>query len=438
AFCGSLKGDLLIANYGIGDDITRVQLSPDGTAVVRSESLVGGFNNPVPLTQGPDGTIYVGEFGANQVTALAPVNIGCWADRAPLPAELLDAGGAVVGGKLYLVAGEAGAGHLSSLWIYDPAIDSWSSGPALPGAAVENPAVATDGGKLYVFGGSTHSFSGALTNAAVFDPKTNTWTSLPPMTTARSGAMAKAIGGKIYVAGGMGGDGASLDSVEVFDPAAAGGAGAWGTAASMGSRRDNAGSAVLGGKLYVFGGSTRNSDGSYVDRTLDTVEMYDPGSDGWTARAPMPTGRQSMVVGTLDNRAQVMGGEVNPTPPGTFAANEEYDPATDSWRGLHSMPTPRHGAAAGTIGDIIYVVGGGPESLTSFSGLNEAFSFKPFPGQPSLPPPGPPGPPAGQPPTSVDNTRACAALRKKLKRARHRGKTGKVRKLRRQLKKLAC
>ena len=433
-FCGSLKGDLLLANYGIGDDITRVELSSDGTAVTRAGSLIGGFNNPVPLAQGPDGTIYVGEFGADQVTALSPVNIGCWADRAPLPTELLDAGGAALDGKLYLVAGEADSGHLSSLWIYDPATDSWSSGPPLPGVAVENPAVATDGGKLYVFGGSTHSFSGAVQNAAVFDPATNAWTSLPQMTTARSGAMAKAIGGKIYVAGGMGTDGASLDSVEVFDPAAAGGAGAWSGATPMGTRRDNAGSAVLDGKLYVFGGDTRNSDGSYVDRTLDTVEMYDPGTDSWTDRAPMPTGRQSVIVGTLNGRAQVMGGEVSSSPPGAFAANEEYDPATDSWRGLHSMPTPRHGATAATIGDVIYVVGGGPQSLTSFSGVNEAFSFKPFSGTPPPPPPGPmtfqsAGTGSGPP---------CRTLHKKLKRAKRRGNKAKVRHLQRKLRRLAC
>jgi len=421
-FCGSLKGDLLIANYGIGDDITRVELRDDGTAVTRSESLLGGFNDPVPLAQDQDGTIFVGEFGAGQVTALSPVNIGCWADRAPLPTELLDAGGAALGGKLYLVAGEADAGHLSTLWIYDPATDSWTSGPPLPGPAVENPAVTVDGGKLYVFGGSTHSFSGALNNAAVFDPATNGWASLPQMATARGGAMAKAIGGRIYVAGGLGTDGASLDSVEVFDPSAAGGVGAWSSAAAMGTRRDNAGSAVLDGKLYVFGGGTRNSDGSYVDRTLDTVEMYDPGTDTWTPRAPMPTGRQSVIVGTLNGRAQVMGGEVNPSSPGTFAANQEYDPDTDSWRGLHSTPTPRHGAAAGTIGDVIYVVGGGPASLTTFSSANEAFSFEPFPG--TTPPPpggGPSTAPAG--PAAATGKRAAAlkkCKKKSSKKARKR------------------
>ena len=72
AFGGALRGELLIANYSIGDDITRVQLSADGRSVVRAARLAGGFNNPLPLAQAPDGTVFVGEHGGNQVTALIP------------------------------------------------------------------------------------------------------------------------------------------------------------------------------------------------------------------------------------------------------------------------------------------------------------------------------------------------------------------------------
>ena len=68
AFCGALRGDLLIANYSTGDSITRVRLAPDGLSVVALEPLVGGFNDPLPLALGPDGTVYVGEFGGNLVT----------------------------------------------------------------------------------------------------------------------------------------------------------------------------------------------------------------------------------------------------------------------------------------------------------------------------------------------------------------------------------
>jgi N-acetylneuraminic acid mutarotase/glucose/arabinose dehydrogenase len=370
AFCGDLRGDLLIANYSVGDNITRVRLAADGLSVTGMESLVGGFTNPLPLAMDPDGTIYVGEHGGNKVTVLRPREGGCWTTKQPLPQAVLDAGGTALNGKLYLVAGKTSAGPQSTMYVYDPAADAWTTGPSLPGVAVENPAVVALNGKLYAFGGSTAPFSGSVTNAAVFDPVTNAWTSLAAMPVPRGGATAKAIGSVIYVVGGMNG-GASLETVSIYNP----GTNTWTAGPSMGTRRDNPGSAVLNGKLYVFGGRTRNADGTTVNGTLNTVEMFDPSTGTWTARAPMPTGRRTMVVGTLNGRAQVMGGEAAPNG-SAFGQNEEYDPVADAWTALRSMPTPRHGAVAGTINDVVYVVAGGPTAGTAFTSVNEAFSFQ--------------------------------------------------------------
>jgi N-acetylneuraminic acid mutarotase/glucose/arabinose dehydrogenase len=370
AFCGDLDGNLLIANYSVGDDITRVTLSADGLSVTGLESLIGGFNNPLPLATDPDGTIYVGEHGGGKVTVLRPREAGCWTTKQPLPQALLDAGGTALDGKLYVVAGKTSSGPQATMYVYDPASNTWATGASLPGPAVENPAVVALNGKLYAFGGSTQPFAGSVTNAAVFDPTTNSWTPLAPMPVARGGATAKAIGSFIYVVGGMDG-GASLGTMSVYNTTT----GTWAAGPSMGTRRDNPGSAVLNGKLYVFGGRTRNADGSTLNGTLNTVEMFDPATGTWTPRAAMPTGRRTMVVGTLNGRAQVMGGEAT-TSGGTFKQNEEYDPITDTWTTLRSMPTPRHGAVAGTINGVVYVVAGGPTAGSSFSAVNEAFSFQ--------------------------------------------------------------
>jgi N-acetylneuraminic acid mutarotase len=318
----------------------------------------------------PDGRLFVGEFGGNQVTVLQPENNGCWETKAPLPVNLLDAGGTALNGKLYVVAGKTTAGPQNTMYIYDPATNAWTTGASLPGAAVENPAVVAHGGKLYAFGGSTGPFGGAQTTSAVFDPATGNWTSRAAMPTARSGAAAQVVGSNIYVAGGMAGNGASVSTVEIYNPTT----NSWSTAPSMGTRRDNPGSASIGGKLYVFGGRTREADGTVTNGTLNTVEMYDPSVGSWVARAPMLTGRRTMVVGNINGRAQVMGGEI--TQQGdSFKVNEEYDPVTDSWRTLSPMLTGRHGAVAGTINGVTYVVGGGPVGGGTFTNVNEAFSF---------------------------------------------------------------
>jgi len=84
----------------------------------------------------------------------------------------------------------------------------------------------------------------------------------------------------------------------------------------------------------------------------------------------MPTGRRSMVVGTISGRAQVIGGE-NPA----RNSNEEYDPSTDSWRTLTPITTQRHGAVAATIRGRIYVVGGGPSAGSTFTNVQEVFAY---------------------------------------------------------------
>jgi len=373
-FCGDLRGELLIANYSVGDDLTRVRLSADGLSVASATNLVGDLSDPLPVAQSPSGRIFVGELGNNDIVALDPIDTGCWQSKRSLPQPLLDAGGAAVSGRLYVVAGKTSTSHRNTVLRYTPSTDRWSSATAvapLPGPAVENPAVVALLGKLYVFGGSTGPFSGAVNNAAVYDPSTNVWTALPGMGAARGGATAKAIGKKIYVAGGMDANGASLSSAEVFDTTT----NTWTNRASMGTRRDNPGSAVFNGRLYVFGGRTRNADGTSPAPTLDTVEMYKPGTNTWVARASMPTGRRTMVVGALKGRAQLMGGEIQPNGD-AFPQNEEYDPTTDSWRQLRPMLTPRHGAAAGTINGAVYVAGGGPQGGFSLTDAVEKFAFQ--------------------------------------------------------------
>ncbi|MGB3294527.1 MAG: kelch repeat-containing protein [Phormidesmis sp.] len=383
-FFGQLKGDLLITNFSQGDDITRVELSDDGLIVedsaaplivgfedpAPSESLIGGFLDPLPILMGPDGSIFVGEFNGGKVTILE--SIGTWRKdlpSVPAPLAILDAGSTTLDGKLYMVGGKTQNAHVSSVYVYDPgdSIDAtddiWSAAPNLPGVAVENPAVVSLDGQIYAFGGSTGPFSGAVSNAAVFDPLTSSWMALADMPTARGGATAQVVDGNIYVIGGLAEDGSSLSTVEIFDPVT----GQWAGGSSLQTARDNPGSAVIDDLLYVFGGRTRN-----VSDTLASLEIYNPTTDTWSFGNDMLTARRTMVVGTIDGRIQVTGGEGGGE---TFAAHEEYNPVTGRWKPLSSISTPRHGAAYGTIDDVTYVAGGGPTAGSSFTNLVEAFTL---------------------------------------------------------------
>lgn len=367
-----LNGQLLITNYSVGDDIYLVTLNDTGDTAVDGKPLVTGFNDPLPLTKNPDGVLFVGQFGGGKLTSLRPVSLGCWDTKAPAPLAVLDASGAEINGKLYAVGGKNSSGHLTTLLIYDTVSNSWNQGANLPGVGIENPAAVSLNGKLYVFGGSTAPFSGAVSSAAVYDPSNNSWTQLANMPTARGGATAQAMNGLIYVIGGMNAQGASLGIVEVYNPAT----NSWQSGPSLAYVRDNPGSAQLNGKIYVFGGRHREATGTTIQEAMKTVEMFNPATNTWAEMTPMPTGRRAMSVGVINGKAQVAGGEFNSnSTSGVFEQNEEYDPLSNTWRSITKVPTPKHGAASATVDGALYIMGGGVTSGSSYTSSMEALRF---------------------------------------------------------------
>jgi N-acetylneuraminic acid mutarotase/glucose/arabinose dehydrogenase len=367
--CGVLQGDLIIANYSIGNDLTRVKLSADGLTVESSESLVSGFNDPLPLATNDDGVIFVGELGGNRVTALRPVSAGCWTTEPAMPQARLDSAAAAVGNSIYVVGGKNGNTYFPSVLIFNSASETWSQGASFAGIGVENPAVTAFNGKIYVFGGSTQAFTGAVATASIYDPVLNTWTTLAPMSTARGGAAAIALNGLIYVVGGMTNDGASTEIVEIFNPAT----GSWSPGVPLMTRRDNLGVAAADGQLLAIGGRTRNADGTVVQSTLSGVEAFDPAAGMWQPRASMPTGRRAFGLGSINGKIQVFGGEDSATGDGVFEASEEYDPIADTWRAITPLTRGRHGPASATVNSRVYVIGGSVQSGSSASGANESY-----------------------------------------------------------------
>jgi N-acetylneuraminic acid mutarotase len=108
------------------------------------------------------------------------------------------------------------------------------------------------------------------------------------------------------------------------------------------------------GLLYAIGGRAGGISG-----TTARVDAYDPATDAWSPRAPMPTARGGMASGVVDGAIVVVGGEGNPAAPsGVFPEVERYDPATDAWQELPPMPRPRHGMAAVGLDGGLYVPGG--------------------------------------------------------------------------------
>ncbi|MCK5219401.1 hypothetical protein KAR10_07765, partial [bacterium] len=117
-----------------------------------------------------------------------------------------------------------------------------------------------------------------------------------------------ATGGKIYAIGGTG----ELDINEEYNPATDG----WLTKEPMPTGRTLLSAAVVGGKIYSVGGYN-SGEGGYQNKN----EEYDPGNDTWITRAPMPIARQKLAVAVAGGKIYALGGQG-----GDQKENEEYDP----------------------------------------------------------------------------------------------------------------
>lgn len=121
---------------------------------------------------------------------------------------------------------------------------------------------------------------------------------------------------------------------------------------------------VVNGILYAVGG--KDIDGNI----LTTVEAYDPMTDTWSAKAPMPSPREIHSVAVLENQLYAVGGNYG----GFLSTMVAYDPATNNWSNsafmpvevfdpnncavLHSVSGARGELATDSINGILYAVGG--------------------------------------------------------------------------------
>ncbi len=71
AFAGVMPGDLIYGGL-TGGNVWHARLSADGRAVVATSVLASNFDQPLDVTVGPDGTIYIAEFGGDRISYLAP------------------------------------------------------------------------------------------------------------------------------------------------------------------------------------------------------------------------------------------------------------------------------------------------------------------------------------------------------------------------------
>eukprot|EP00913_Durusdinium_trenchii_P022883 g21485.t1 len=229
-------------------------------------------------------------------------------------------------------AGGGGGRHRVS---QDPTTsDRWELLPAMNRPYTHAAATAL-GGYIYVFGGL--SFGHVLDQAQRFAH--GQWECLDPMPTPRFECTAAATKGRIYVLGGSNISGEALGCVECYEPSS----GLWRQLPEM--RQARYGSAIspkhpVPGRVYVFGGHSHWEN-------LSDCECYDAELERWFPLPAMAAPRSHCGAAAAGGRIYVFGGHTNGQDIMTIDC---LDPETLSWEVEPlQMPRPRSHCMTATV-----------------------------------------------------------------------------------------
>jgi N-acetylneuraminic acid mutarotase len=133
-----------------------------------------------------------------------------WEARSPMPTARNHTAIGVVNGKIYVLGGRVGSVFVISsntdvVEEYDPAADSWGYARARMPTPRSGTAFGTYGGKIFVAGGEMldNQIVGAFLSMEAYEPATDKWEELPPMSIPRNGPAGVVIGNRFYVVSGQ-------------------------------------------------------------------------------------------------------------------------------------------------------------------------------------------------------------------------------------------
>lgn len=349
-------GSAAVSTGGAGASGSGATSSSAGTSQGGGSTSVGG-------STGNAGT------GGSDVTSGTPTH----EELAALPMSRQEHGAAALNGEIYVLggftAGGNGASVLTSVQAYNPETDSWRDVADFP-AEFHHPNVAVVNGLLYVAGfhvGS--SLREADPRVFAYDPAADEWTPRAPLPTGteRGTSCVATLGTTIYLFGGA--SDMTLPDASAYDTVSD----TWEVLPVMPELREHCLAAGIDGKVYIVSGRSGGIQGLEVESW-----SYDPATETYEERAPIPTPRGGAAGGVLGGRIFVLGGEGNANDPErVFHEVEAYDPQTDTWESFPEMLIARHGYAGAVLGDRLYLPGGATREGFGATDHHTVFFFEP-------------------------------------------------------------
>jgi serine/threonine-protein kinase PknK len=254
------------------------------------------------------------------------------------------------GARLYVFGGSAGASpRTAHTQIFDPATGSWTLGVNIPKAVEWGSAVYANG-FIHLLGGVTDE-AAATDEHWIYDPTTGEWSAGPSLPFPSAGSAAALVSGRIVLAGGIDGPSAYADHVQIFDPVSD----RWTLGAPVPARIINWQAAAIGDVFYAAGGLMPSRI------TSSALYRYDLASDSWTSIQPMPARNEGYAGTEFLGLYCVLGGRLGPAA-GSF--NDPFDrfdcfnPETQAWHSGTNLPTAAEEMGAVSLNGALYAIGG--------------------------------------------------------------------------------
>ena len=226
----------------------------------------------------------------------------------------------------------------SSVENYDPVSNTWTEVSPLSTSRLSG-GVCAIMGQLYVTGGMTHCDGVDLATVETYTPSTDTWTPVAAMPSARAGHCACVVDGHTYV---IGGDMLTLRSMIRYSPETD----SWSEMVSMPEKQSFSGVCVLGREIFVIGGYDRSGNAS------STVSRYKVDSNRWDTLAPLPETAYGVGVCAMGGMLYLAGGILSGSE--MSDSMRRYDRASNSWACLAPMSEERSMFPFFAIGGCIY------------------------------------------------------------------------------------
>ena len=315
-------------------------LLSDGRVLIAGGSVSNGPVNSVDVL-GTDGGFSTGQ----------PMNSA----RSSYTATVLQDGRVLVTGGVV-----SGGGITNSAEMYDPGADTWTIlSSVMVDARNGHTASLLQDGRVLLAGGQNSV--GAVSSVEIFDPSNNTFTSAGVLSSPRLNHATSVLpDGRVLIVGGS--DGANaLNTSDIYDPRS----GAVSVGPNLSVPRSGASAtATLDGKVVVIGGNNGSSD-------LASAEIFDAATGQFTLSASSLTtarsGHQSFLLPN-NNSILVLGGSSSGT---DLNSAELYFPWTDTFQPTGAMAVARPGfvGSALTLDGRLLAAGGSGLSSTELYGF---------------------------------------------------------------------